>query len=39
MAKALAEDASIFDYDGAHDNIQKERERVAAFKARAPPPP
>lgn len=25
-AKALAEDASIFDYDGVHDHIAKERE-------------
>ena len=28
MAKALAVDASIFDYDGAHDEIVKDRQKV-----------
>jgi coiled-coil domain-containing protein 55 len=29
MAKALAEDATVFDYDGVLDNIHKEREKEA----------
>jgi hypothetical protein len=29
MAKALAEDATVFDYDGVIDNIHKEREKEA----------
>ena len=28
-AKALAEDASVFDYDGVYDDMKKEREREA----------
>ena len=33
MAKALAVDASIFDYDGAHDEIVADRERQDKAKA------
>ena len=33
MAKALAVDASIFDYDGAHDEIVAEREKQDVAKA------
>jgi hypothetical protein len=29
MAKALAQDATVFDYDGVLDNIHKEREKAA----------
>jgi hypothetical protein len=32
MAKALAEDASIFDYDGVHDSISAAREEQAVNK-------
>jgi len=37
MAKVLAEDATVYDYDGALSEIQKEREKIAAHKVKPIP--